>query len=220
MDTSIQYDKSQYQSTTSRVSDLLNEIHSLKQSRSNFALSHFVVCQHDMPGRQRMQVLDELEAALFSVYDMKDELDLAKINLDEIVHGEMAVIPDEWDAQRNVIKKNALQRKMVSIKMQIDSKTREMSTLLAILDTLPEYTREQIEAEEPEYWDKRLSRQAYLAQKGSYTGMGEGNLDAIMQIQDTPGAMNRISLNTSEVLNLIAAPTSAQSAPTTNLQGG
>ena len=215
MDTSIQYDKSQYQSTTSRVSDLLNEIHALKQSRSNFALAHFVVCAHDTPGRQRMQVLDELEAALFYVMDTKDDLSLALIDQAEF---EATISAGYYDAQRNDIKVARNKRKIINLQMQIDAKTREMVTLLGILDSLPTYTREQIEAEEPEYWNKRLSRQAYLSQQGAYTAMGEGNLDAIMQTQDEPGAMNRISMDTTQVLNLIGAPMSVQSVTPTQLE--
>ena len=191
----IVYNEDSTKAATERVTKLLAEMNDLKQNRSNFALTHFVVMQHDRIGRQRMQVLDELESMLFAVLDMQDNLELNLLDL--------KVLQDcpTQDPSRTVIAIRKAERDLIRLKMQINSHTREINTLLAILDQLPEYTREQFEAEEAEYWNARLSRQALLSQRGNYTGMGEGNLDAILQMLVNPGEIRQIT----DAENVLAA---------------
>ena len=58
---------------------------------------------------------------------------------------------------------------------------REANALLKILDTLPEYTYEQLQQEEAEYWQRRLSRQAPQDLR-SWGTISAGNLEAIGQM--------------------------------------
>jgi hypothetical protein len=197
----IIYNEDSTNAATERVKNLLVEMNGMKQNRSNFALTHFVVMQHDRVGRQRMQVLDELESMLFSVLDMQDNLELNLLDLKVLQDCPVS------DPRRTDIAIRKAERDIIRLKMQINSHTREIQTLLSILDRLPVYTREQFEAEEAEYWNARLSRQALLSQRGNYTGMGEGNLDTILQMLVTPGEIRQIT----DAENVLAASLPAQS---------
>lgn len=193
----IEFNDEEVNQTTQQVRELLTEINQVRQPRSDFVLKHFVVMQHDMPARQRMQVLDELEALMFSVQDMQDEREL------EIL-GILARIENENKTAADLIHIRRAERKVLQMEMAINGRTREINTLLGILKTMPEYSREQVEAEEAEYWMRRLSRQMALSQAGAGSGMGEGNLDAMLQTFAQPGQVRELNIEgTKGVIGLL-----------------
>jgi hypothetical protein len=166
--------------TQKQIEGLLGEMRELGQPRSDYALAHFVVGQHDLPGAQRKQVLDELQAMMFALADVNDEKKTAEIDLAEILELHDEKHGYEW--QREEIKIGGLRRKILSLELHLEGRLRECETLLAMLDRIPKYTREQYEAEEPEHWARRLTRQFVLHQRGDF-----GNLDALLQMETEPG---------------------------------
>jgi hypothetical protein len=160
------------QSRLERLEGMLDEMMELGRMRSDFTLRHFVVGQHDKPGRQRAQALAELQGLYFSLADVYDDLELTKIELDE----------KEGEDKRAEIERRKLRRKIVSMTMHLTQRVKEIDCLLGILDELPKYTAESLEAEEREYWAMRLTRQAYLA--GRDPG---GNVDALLQMATIAG---------------------------------
>lgn len=184
MENLVSYHQEAANEATERVSKLLREINAIKQNRSDYVLEHFVVMQHDLPGRQRLQILDELEALFFATLDMIDDREMARLDLEEIAKTTPGTPLDE---ERVSIKMRRAQRAMMALEMQINSRTREINTLLGMLDQLPEYTREQLEKEEEDYWKARLMRQGNLSQIGASTALGEGNLEALLQTREVVG---------------------------------
>jgi hypothetical protein len=166
--------------TQKQIEGLLGEMRELGQPRSDYALTHFVVGQHDLPGAQRKQILDELQAMMFSLGDVSDEKKLAEIDLAEAL--ELLDRKFGYEREREEIRIGGLRRKILSIEMHLEGRLRECETLLAMLDRIPRYTREQYEAEEPERWARRLTRQFVLHQRGDF-----GNLDALLQMATEPG---------------------------------
>ena len=154
----------------SQMEKLLGEMAAI-QPRSNFALEHFVICQHDTPGRQRQQILSELQALMFALADMNDDVELAQFDLENI-----------QDSDRGRIERRKLERQIYGIQISIQQRLKEVNFLLSMLERLPVYSAEEFEAEEPEYWQKRLTRQVFFAQHGD-----NGNLDAILQMASQPG---------------------------------
>jgi hypothetical protein len=161
------------------IEKALQEIEEFAQPRSNFALEHFVVAQHDLPARQRKQVLDELQVLLYTIYDLRDKRELAEIELEEL---ETAQADNDFMRRRNEVRARQLQREIWNIDFALRGREREAVTLLRLLEQIPKYTREEFEAQEAEYWRRRLTRQWYELQAG-----GGGNLSSLLGASTTPG---------------------------------
>jgi hypothetical protein len=159
---------------------LLDEMQELSQGRSNFALRHFVVGQHDLPGRQRQQAIIELQGMMFELANQADELRLAELDIEELQAGLKGKTGVE--AERIKIKIGQKERQIEQINIRLTGQLRECDTLYAMLQELPAYTKEQFEAEEAAYWSRRLPRQFNLAQRDA-----GGNLTAILEMLTEPG---------------------------------
>lgn len=208
MNKEILYEEAETKEALETIKAMLTEMDEIKQNRSTYVLEHFVVGTHDMPGRQRLQILDELESLFFATLDMIDDRSLAIIDRDK------ALAPDanrdEWEEEKDKVRARKYERLAASLAMQINSRTREIQALLKMLQELPQYTREELEAEEKEYWVRRLSRQAWMSQRGATTGLGEGNLDLLITLDKKLGKKNTLPMMTREdMLAIIAPPTQA-----------
>ena len=83
---------------------------------------------------------------------------------------------DALDAEIQTIGLN--QSRLALLGMQ-----RELEDLLEIWNLFEQkYTYEEIEADQPEYWNLRLNRQAHLEAMGSGGHVGWASLDALRQI--------------------------------------
>jgi polyribonucleotide nucleotidyltransferase len=145
----------------------------IQQSRSNFQLEKFVVNQHETPEMQYLQTLIELQRLYYTIRSVSLDMKKAEIEIsrkratgDEI---------DEIEAQMKEL--NLEQTRVVGI-----GAFRELEKLLSIYDSFEhKYTREEIEAAQPEYWNKRLHRQATLEAIGGSQAQA-GHLDSLRQI--------------------------------------
>jgi len=180
------------------IEKLFGEIRELQQNRSNFALEKFVVGQHDMPARQRKQVLDELLAMMMGLQQSVTAYEMAQIDIDELSEIETE---NKHEQKRNDIRLWEKTREVKLIEMQIIGTLRECAFLYALLDRMPKYTREQFEQEEVEYWEKRLTRQARLMEM---FGGNMGNVDAILQMYSSPGMPKLpMPIKTKDYLNAV-----------------
>jgi hypothetical protein len=161
---------------------LLDEMQELSQARSNFALRHFVVGQHDLPGRQRQQVIVELQGMMFELANQADEIRLAELDIEELKASLVGGGDNRINADRIKIKIAQKERQIEQINIRLTGQLRECDTLYAMLQELPKYTKEQFEAEEEAYWGVRLPRQFALSQRD----VG-GNLTAILEMLTEPG---------------------------------
>lgn len=155
-----------------RIEKLRDDIEAIQQPRSDFAIKHFVVGQHDMPGRQRQQAVLELQIKMFNI--RRAQLDEKKLIIEQERFRESDDPLDHIEAEKIDID-------LAELRLARMGAIREASALLAILDQLPQYTYEQYQQEEAEYWQARLSRQA-LQDMRSVGTIGAGNLEAIGQI--------------------------------------
>lgn len=169
-------------------SKLMQEMFALAQPRSNHALEHFVVLQHDMPGRQREQILAELESLSLAVAGFYDDYENAQLDLEECDEkwqhdSEMRFGSGVTDVQRErataraEIEKRTLRRRMVNLHLAMTGRMREIHFLMKLLEKIPAYDREKFEQEEGTYWSKRLPRQHLLGQMGD-----AGNIEAVLQM--------------------------------------
>ena len=167
-----------------QLENMMNEMNELGRMRSDFALIHFVVGQHDTPGKQRAQAVMELQAMYFALADVYDDMQTAQLDLTDMDIRETTVKADA----RSRIERRKLLRKIQSMEMHITQRVKEIDCLLDLLDKLPKYTAKELEEEEPVYWAARLTRQAFLA--GRDPG---GNLDALLQFATVPGELKPIT---------------------------
>jgi hypothetical protein len=163
-----------------QLHELIDEMKALSQPRSNFALKHFVVGQHDLPARQRQQVILELQSMMFELANQYDEICLARLDIEEF---EEALEKAEGRSRQRIqIQIDQKRRFIDGVEIGLTGRLRECDYLYAMLQHMPKVTAEQLEAEEDSYWAMRLSRQFLLA--GRDPG---GNLTAVLQMLTQPG---------------------------------
>jgi hypothetical protein len=162
------------------VESLMVEFVENQQPRSDFVLRHFVAGQHDLPGRQRAQVLTELQVKLSSIKRAKIERERILLRADQA--RKRYETGDAFGQREAVLDIEQAEVDLEELNLAMVGAVRETNTLLGIFSTMPRYTREQLEAEEAEYWGRRLTRQYVVG--GRDVG---GNLDAVLQMMTEPG---------------------------------
>lgn len=145
----------------------------VQQSRSNFQIEKFVVNQHDTDEMRYVQTVIELQQLYYTIKTVSLEMKKTEIEIKKLRESKDEV--DEIDAQ---IKELGLeQTRLVGI-----GAFRELDQLLKIYNSFEhKYTRAEIEEAQPEYWNKRLSRQATLEAIGG-TQAQAAHLDSLRQI--------------------------------------
>lgn len=153
--------------------EILLAMGEVQQSRSNFQIEKFVVNQHDTPEMQYVQTLIELQQLYYTVKSVSLQMKKAEIEI-----ARKRATGDEVDEIEAQIQELGLeQTRLVGI-----GTFREMEKLLDIYNSFEhKYTREEIEAAQPDYWNKRLSRQATLEALGG-TQAQASHLDSLRQI--------------------------------------
>jgi len=178
-----------------KIDQLFEEIKEMQQNRSNFALEKFVVGSHDLPGRQRKQVLDELLSVMQGLQQVVTEYELTTIDIQELNEA----TDNHYQNERNIINLRSKERDQKFQELRIIGLIRECNALYQILEALPKYTREKFEAEEAQYWTKRLSKQFFLAQHQG----NQGNLDAIHQLVTGLGVKPDMPITLPDIANIL-----------------
>jgi len=146
----------------------------IQKPRTRFQLDHFVVGQHDTKIQQYKQVLLEFGSLLSNIKILELEIRKSEIKIQRLLDTGDEI--DALDAEIQTIGLN--QSRLALLGMQ-----RELEDLLEIWNLFEQkYTYEEIEADQPEYWNLRLNRQAHLEAMGSGGHVGWASLDALRQI--------------------------------------
>lgn len=134
--------------------DVLLAMAEVQQSRSNYQIEKFVINQHDTPETQYQQCLIELQNLYYTIKTVSLELKKTEIEIKRL-----RSTGDEINEIEAQIKELGLeQTRLVGI-----GAFRELKKLYEIfLSFDKKYTREEIEANQPVYWSKRLNRQSIL----------------------------------------------------------
>jgi hypothetical protein len=171
------------------IEGLRDDLDMIQQPRSDFALKHFVIGQHDLPGRQRAQAVLELQSKLFGIKRSKIARERVILTIEK--QKKLFEAGDAMAQQEAQLEIQSAEIDIAEIDLAMLGAVREANTLLAILSTMPTYTREELEAEEGEYWQRRLTRQYVVGQRD----IG-GNLDAVLQAMTEPGTAKPSVLGT------------------------
>ena len=150
--------------------NIAEAIEEIQQRRSRFQLIHFVIGQHDTPEMRFYQLCLELQ-------DMGHKLRLAQINVrkGEIQIARLLETGDELDAlEAEEMEVGAEQHRIV-----MQGAERELAILTDLFDESQKFTRDEIEHAQPEYWEKRLTRQTNLQIMSGSVGWAQ--LDSMRQ---------------------------------------
>jgi hypothetical protein len=151
--------------------DLNDAIEAIQQPRSRYQLEQFVVGQHDTLEMQFYQCVIELN-------DMIHKYKLAEISQVRMER-EIARLEesDEEDADLDLTEKKLEYEFFLGVK---NGGEREIVCLLDIYDQIPHFSRDEIEHAQPEYWQKRLTRQTNLQMMSGNVQWAQ--LDSMRQI--------------------------------------
>jgi len=150
------------------ISEAIAEI---QQPRSRFQLIHFVIGQHDTPEMRFYQLCLELQ-------DMGYKLRVAELSVrkTEIEISRLLETGDELDAIEAEEKQVGLEQTLIVMR----GAEREIAVLTDLFDESQKFTRDEIEHAQPEYWQKRLTRQTNLQIMSGNVGWAQ--LDSMRQI--------------------------------------
>ena len=150
------------------ITDAIAEV---QQPRSRFQLIHFVIGQHDTPGMRFYQLCLELQ-------DMGHKLRMAQLSVrkTEIEIARLLETGDELDA----IEAEEKQVGLGQTRIVMGGAEREIAVLTDLFDESQKFTRDEIEHAQPEYWQKRLTRQTNLQIMSGNVGWAQ--LDSMRQI--------------------------------------
>ncbi len=133
--------------------NITEAIAEIQQPRSRYQLIHFVIGQHDTPEMRFYQLCLELQ-------DMGHKLRLAQLGVRkaEIEIARLLETGDELDALEAEEAQVGLEQTQIVMR----GAERELAVLTDLFDESQKFTRDEIEHAQPEYWQKRLTRQTNL----------------------------------------------------------
>jgi len=151
--------------------NIAEAIAEIQQPRSRFQLIHFVIGQHDTPEMRFYQLCLELQ-------DMGLKLRLTQIGVRkaEIEIARLLETGDELDA----LEAEEQQVGLEQTRIVMQGAEREMAVLTDLFDESQKFTRDEIEHAQPEYWQKRLTRQTNLQIMSGSVGWAQ--LDSMRQV--------------------------------------
>ena len=143
------------------IHDAIAEV---QQPRSRYQLIHFVIGQHDTPEMRFYQLCLELQ-------DMGYKLRTAQLGIRkaEIEIARLLETGDELDAIEAEEKQVGLEQTRVVM----GGAEREIAVLTDLFDESQKFTRDEIEHAQPEYWQKRLTRQTNLQLMAGHVDAGQ-----------------------------------------------
>ena len=151
--------------------DIQLSLTEVQMPRTRYQLEHFVIGAHDTPEMQFVQVCRELEALHYTIKEVAMQVRKTEYEIEDLRDKSDRISQVEAD-----IKELGLERtRLVAI-----GAIREYDTLIEIYDQIPHFTREQIDASQPDYWQARLGRQANLQIMSGSTNWA--HLEALDQV--------------------------------------
>jgi hypothetical protein len=152
--------------------DIVNLFTEVQQSRSRVQLEKFVVGAHQTKQMQYFQIILELQKLYYTIKEVTLQMQKTQIEIDRLKSS-----ADEIDAIEAQIKELGLeQTRVVGV-----GAFREVDILVGLLKEYPNYTREQIELDQENYWQLRLSQQTQMNAIGGDASTA-ANLTALAQL--------------------------------------
>jgi predicted transcriptional regulator len=154
------------------LTEIEKAIAEVQQPRSRFQLERFVLGQHATPEMKYYQTVIELQDAIY-------KYKLAQINVkkSELKIARLRSTKDELDE----LKAQELELGLAQTQFAMLGAEREMKHLIEIWESFEQkYTRAEIEAAQPNYWEARLSNNAKAMLMGG-AGVNPAHIEAMEQ---------------------------------------
>lgn len=144
----------------------------IQQPRSRFQLQHFVLGQHATPEMQYFQVCLELQDNLHRYRDSE-----LAVKIDEIKMSRLLATGDEVDE----LEAKRIELNLHQVRLAMIGAQRELTHLVEMWNAFPKkFSRAEIEAAQPDYWEKRLTANASAMIMGG-AGVNPAHIEAMEQ---------------------------------------
>jgi hypothetical protein len=140
-------------------------------SRTRFQLRHFVIGQHDTAPMQWRQILIEAQDLAYKIRMAELNVEKSRIEIHRLLSTGDPV--DAITAEEKQIGVTLTERTLQGARL-------ELRWLSEMADEIGPHTAAEIEADQPEYWDRRLTRQAGLDRMAAIEGVSAGNLQSML----------------------------------------
>jgi len=140
-------------------------------SRSKFQLRVFVIGQHDTPQMQWRQIVIEAQQLAYNIRMAELDIERKRIEIHKLLSTGDPV--DAIEAEEKQLGIVLTERTLAGARL-------EMLWLEEFAKEVGSYTFEEIEADQPNYWAKRLQRQADIDQFSAQNGIGAGNVQSML----------------------------------------
>lgn len=174
-----EFNKAELSKINKQVAEMEDAFNAIQQPRTDYELEKFVVKAHDTKPRQWAQCVlelqikyDDIRRAMLHREKMQLEIEMLNEKNDKI---------SSIDAKLKAIDIEQQDRAMLGA-------LREFKALYAIYKSFPrQYSRDELNADEVNYWHARLTRQA-KADEQAHGRIRQGNMDALRMIntEDLP----------------------------------
>ena len=144
----------------------------VQQPRSRFQLESFVLGQHATPEMRYYQTVIELQDAIY-----KYKLAVINVKKAQLKIAKLRATGDDLDE----LKAQELELGLAQTSFAMVGAEREMKSLIEIFETFThKYTRAEIEAAQPDYWQARLTNNAKAMLMGG-SGVNAAHIEAMEQ---------------------------------------
>lgn len=152
----------------------MNDVEKIAQDyvvreRSDYQLRHFVIGQHDTPQMRYRQILMEVKQLVMKIRLAELDVEKKRIKLDRLDN-------DALDQ----IKAEQLRLGMAVTLDSIEGARRELAFLMQLAEEYPQYTAQDIEDNQQEYWEARLQRQANVDRMSVEQQVSAANLTSML----------------------------------------
>lgn len=155
--------------------ELQEDFDTIAQSRSAYTLEHLVVGAQEHVSRQWHQCVLEMERKYYAIKRANIRRQITLCEIEEL---------EGQDDRKSLLGAELKRVDLEETERAISGAFREFQVLYSIYRQLPRFTAEQYEAEEAEYWFRRLTKQATQDLKATGT-VSVGNQEALRQIKVT-----------------------------------
>jgi len=140
-------------------------------SRSRYQLENFVVGQHDTPQMQWKQVLLEGQQLAYNIKSAEINIKKTQIEMEKLLQTGDEI--DALDAEQKRLDIILTERTLAGAKL-------ELAWLEEVAGRIGAYTFEEVEADQPKYWQLRLQRQADTDALSQIEGISPSNIASMM----------------------------------------
>lgn len=139
------------------------------RERSDYQLRHFVIGQHDTPQMRYRQILLEVKSLVSKIRLAELDVEKNRIKIQRLT-----------DDPLDQIKAEKLRLGIGVTLDAIEGARRELEFLLDLAKDYPQYTPQDIEDNQEEYWEARLQRQAKIDRMSVQEQISAGNLTSML----------------------------------------